>query len=169
MSDVLKDEAEVAGHYAWFARMWVLAGLFHLFNQISWPAKPFEPTPARVVNELLMLAVAGWVFRAPRQAAPFLTFLVLEFAHGLRDIPRVANHWYITFLMVSAMLASALATWNTGPRFSVVAWFRAFAPGARWLLAGTAGCLVGAGLLLWLREGERLFTDGLIAAIARCF
>ncbi len=42
-------------------------------------------------------------------------------------------------------------------------------PGARWLLAGTAGCLVGAGLLLWLREGERLFTDGLIAAIARCF
>jgi hypothetical protein len=36
--------------------------------------------------------------------------------------------------MVSAMLASALATWNTGPRFSVVAWFRAFAPGARWLL-----------------------------------
>ena len=42
-------------------------------------------------------------------------------------------------------------------------------PGARWLLAGTAACLVGAGLLLWLREGERLFTDGLIAAIARCF
>ena len=41
--------------------------------------------------------------------------------------------------------------------------------GARWLLAGTAGCLVGAGLLLWAREGERLFTDGLIAAIARCF
>jgi hypothetical protein len=41
--------------------------------------------------------------------------------------------------------------------------------GARWLLAGTAGCLVGAGLLLWIREGERLFTDGLIAAIARCF
>ncbi|MCU0885130.1 MAG: hypothetical protein MUC44_09295 [Beijerinckiaceae bacterium] len=41
--------------------------------------------------------------------------------------------------------------------------------GARWLLAGTAGCMVGAGLLLWVREGERLFTDGLIAAIARCF
>lgn len=41
--------------------------------------------------------------------------------------------------------------------------------GARWLLAGTAACFVGAGLLLWAREGERLFTDGLIAAIARCF
>jgi hypothetical protein len=40
---------------------------------------------------------------------------------------------------------------------------------ARWLLAGTAACFVGAGLLLWVREGERLFTDGLIAAIARCF
>jgi hypothetical protein len=26
-----------------------------------------------------------------------------------------------------------------------------------------------AGLLLWWREGDRLFTDGLIAAIARCF
>ncbi|MCX7325642.1 MAG: hypothetical protein NTZ14_14685 [Hyphomicrobiales bacterium] len=40
---------------------------------------------------------------------------------------------------------------------------------ARWLLVGTAACFVGAGLLLWVREGERLFTDGLIAAIARCF
>jgi hypothetical protein len=40
---------------------------------------------------------------------------------------------------------------------------------ARWLLVGTAACFVGAGLLLWAREGERLFTDGLIAAIARCF
>ncbi len=41
--------------------------------------------------------------------------------------------------------------------------------GARWLLAGTASCFVGAGLLLWVREGERLFTDGVIAAIMRCF
>jgi hypothetical protein len=41
--------------------------------------------------------------------------------------------------------------------------------GAGWLLVGTAACFVGAGLLLWAREGERLFTDGLIAAIARCF
>ena len=41
--------------------------------------------------------------------------------------------------------------------------------GARWLLVGTAACFVGAGLLLWVREGERLFADGLIAAIARCF
>ncbi len=41
--------------------------------------------------------------------------------------------------------------------------------GARWLLAGTAAVFIGAGVLLWVREGERLFTDGLIAAIARCF
>lgn len=41
--------------------------------------------------------------------------------------------------------------------------------GGLWLLAGTAACFVGAGLLLWVREGEKLFTDGLIAAIARCF
>jgi hypothetical protein len=40
---------------------------------------------------------------------------------------------------------------------------------ARWLLAGTAAAFLGAGALLWVREGERLFTDGLIAAIARCF
>jgi uncharacterized membrane protein YhhN len=37
------------------------------------------------------------------------------------------------------------------------------------LMIGTALCFVAAGALLWLREGERLFTDGLIAAIARCF
>ncbi|MCO4055488.1 MAG: hypothetical protein HEQ16_15845 [Bosea sp.] len=40
---------------------------------------------------------------------------------------------------------------------------------SRWLLAGTAATFLGAGALLWVREGERLFTDGLIAAIARCF
>lgn len=39
----------------------------------------------------------------------------------------------------------------------------------RWLLGGTAMLFVAAGGLLWAREGERLFADGLIAAIARCF
>jgi hypothetical protein len=29
--------------------------------------------------------------------------------------------------------------------------------------------LLLAGLLLWWREGDRLFTDGLIAAIVACF
>ncbi|MCO5090311.1 hypothetical protein [Bosea sp. (in: a-proteobacteria)] len=34
--------------------------------------------------------------------------------------------------------------------------------------AGFLGLLI-AGLLLWWREGDRLFTDGLIAAIVACF
>jgi len=38
-----------------------------------------------------------------------------------------------------------------------------------WLLAGGFGLLLGAGLLLWWREGDRLFTDGLIAALLACF
>ncbi|MEN5083856.1 hypothetical protein ABE438_15355 [Bosea sp. TWI1241] len=38
-----------------------------------------------------------------------------------------------------------------------------------WLLAGGGGFLLLAGLLLWWREGDRLFTDGLIAAILACF
>ena len=37
------------------------------------------------------------------------------------------------------------------------------------LLAGGALALLFAGLLLWWREGDRLFTDGLIAAIVACF
>ena len=37
------------------------------------------------------------------------------------------------------------------------------------LLAGGALGLLGAGLLLWWREGDRLFTDGLIAALVACF
>ncbi len=38
------------------------------------------------------------------------------------------------------------------------------------LIAGGAGLLIlFAGLLLWWREGEKLFTDGIIAAIAGCF
>jgi hypothetical protein len=35
--------------------------------------------------------------------------------------------------------------------------------------AGTGLLFVLAGLLLWWREGEKLFTDGLIAAVMRCF
>lgn len=38
-----------------------------------------------------------------------------------------------------------------------------------WLLAGGVGLLLAAGLLLWWREGDRLFTDGLIAALLACF
>ena len=41
--------------------------------------------------------------------------------------------------------------------------------GPGWLMIGTVASFLGAGFLLWAREGERLFTDGLIAAIARCF
>jgi hypothetical protein len=37
------------------------------------------------------------------------------------------------------------------------------------LLGGGAGALLLTGLLLWWREGDRLFTDGLIAAIIACF
>lgn len=37
------------------------------------------------------------------------------------------------------------------------------------LLIGGAALFLVAGLLLWLREGDRLFTEGLIAAIAGCF
>ncbi|KPH76425.1 hypothetical protein AE618_23250 [Bosea vaviloviae] len=37
------------------------------------------------------------------------------------------------------------------------------------MLAGGAVTLLLAGLLLWWREGDRLFTDGLIASIVACF
>jgi hypothetical protein len=37
------------------------------------------------------------------------------------------------------------------------------------LLAAGALALLMAGLLLWWREGDKLFTDGLIAAIVACF
>ena len=37
------------------------------------------------------------------------------------------------------------------------------------MLCGGALGLLGAGLLLWWREGDRLFTDGLIASIVACF
>ncbi len=38
-----------------------------------------------------------------------------------------------------------------------------------WLGGGAAMLFVAAGGLLWWREGEKLFTDGLIAAVLRCF
>ena len=45
---------------------------------------------------------------------------------------------------------------------------RGLTPAALMILAGF-GALLLAGGLLWWRDGERLFTDGLISAIARCF
>jgi hypothetical protein len=38
-----------------------------------------------------------------------------------------------------------------------------------WLSGGAFGLMGLAGGLLWWRDGERLFTEGLISAIARCF
>jgi ferric-dicitrate binding protein FerR (iron transport regulator) len=38
-----------------------------------------------------------------------------------------------------------------------------------WLSGGAFALLGLAGGLLWWRDGERLFTEGLISAIARCF
>jgi hypothetical protein len=37
------------------------------------------------------------------------------------------------------------------------------------LIGGGFFALFLTGLLLWWREGDRLFTDGLIAAIVACF
>ena len=42
-------------------------------------------------------------------------------------------------------------------------------PGLRASHLTQAFALLAAGLLLWWREGDRLFTDGLIAAIIACF
>jgi hypothetical protein len=38
-----------------------------------------------------------------------------------------------------------------------------------WLSGGAFALMGLAGGLLWWRDGERLFTEGLISAIARCF
>lgn len=37
------------------------------------------------------------------------------------------------------------------------------------LLGGTVACLVGAGALLWSRNGAAVFSDVVLAAIAWCF
>ena len=37
------------------------------------------------------------------------------------------------------------------------------------VVAGSALCLVGAGLLLWSQHGPAVFSDMLVAALAWCF
>ena len=39
----------------------------------------------------------------------------------------------------------------------------------RLLLAGAALCLIGAGGLLWWRDGAAIFTDVVSAALSGCF
>jgi hypothetical protein len=39
----------------------------------------------------------------------------------------------------------------------------------RLLAAATVACLVGAGLLLWARSGEAIFSDLVLSALAWCF
>ena len=46
-------------------------------------------------------------------------------------------------------------------------------PGARGagriLVLATVACLVGAGLLLWARSGDAIFSDLVLTALAWCF
>jgi hypothetical protein len=37
------------------------------------------------------------------------------------------------------------------------------------LLVGSVACLVGAGLLLWSQQGDAVFNDVVLAALAWCF
>jgi hypothetical protein len=59
---------------------------------------------------------------------------------------------------------------------SVVADDRVLQPGRRWsnrpvliVTAAATLCLVGAGLLLWQRQGAAVFSDTVLAALAWCF
>jgi hypothetical protein len=40
---------------------------------------------------------------------------------------------------------------------------------SRLLVAGAVGCAVAAGLLLWSRQGDAVFSDMVLAALAWCF
>jgi hypothetical protein len=37
------------------------------------------------------------------------------------------------------------------------------------VIAAAVSCLVGAGLLLWSRHGDAIFSDTVLAALAWCF
>jgi hypothetical protein len=116
-----------------FAAFFVVAGLFHVVNQIPWPKEPFIPTPARLATEVAMVAAAVWVLARPRDAFwPFLVYVAAAWLHGLREVPRVANHWWLTFLITSALLAYGVGEARRGG--SLTRFVSAAAPAVRWLL-----------------------------------
>jgi hypothetical protein len=165
------EEGGAPAAYRWFVIFWVIAGYFHIWNQIPWPAEPFEPTPARVVTELGMLGAGLWALARPRQALPFFVFLVWELAHGLRDVPRVANHWWITTLVAANMVGVGVAVWRRDGQLSPARWFEGFAPGNRGLILVTYAFAAWAKLntsfldpeiscaaVTWVRIGTEWFT-----------
>lgn len=115
------------------ARMWVVAGLFHVWNQIPWPKEPFEPTLTRVVLELGLVLSGLLVLWRPLRVAPFLVFVLIELVHMLLDFPRIANHWLLTGLMAGAWVASASRLSARGA-LSPGRWLRDVVPAIRWLI-----------------------------------
>ena len=116
-----------------FAAFFAVAGLFHVVNQIPWPKEPFTPTPARVATEVVMVGAALAVLARPRSAFwPFLVYVAAAWVHGLREVPRVANHWWLTFLMTSALLAYGVAEARRGG--SLTRYVERAGPAVRWLL-----------------------------------
>lgn len=128
-----RDEAFTA-QWVWFSRMWVVAGWFHLWNQVTWPQRPWTPTATQVGVELLMIVAGIGVLRRPAHTLWMLAFVALEVVHGLRDVPRVANHWYLTFLMATMMLGAAGVAWRRAGHLTPQAWSEAAAPGVRVIL-----------------------------------
>lgn len=137
----MKDPEAVASRdralelqFSIFAFMWTVAGLFHLWNQINWPKVPFEPSFAQIILEPLLWIVGLAVLRDPRRVGPFLVFVGLEAIHVLVDVPRVANHWFVTGLVTLSILISAASLQVRGRLPTGAALLRSFGPAARWLI-----------------------------------
>jgi hypothetical protein len=125
-------DAAVAWHFRVFSVMWVIAGWFHLWNQVPWPKKLWwSPDPDQVVIELVLVTLGMLVLALPGRTWAFAGFLGVEALHGLLDAPRVANHWYLTMLVALVWVGSAASVWRRDGSLGAASWYRHAAPGAR--------------------------------------
>lgn len=136
LDDLLKtaDDPAARSHFRIFTLLWVTAGWFHLWNQVPWPHMlDWSPTWTQLFFETGMLTMGIAVFGS-RSLLPFLGYVLFSLGHALMDMPRMANHWYITFLSNLVIVGSFVAVRRRDGEVTADRWLDHFAVGVRWVI-----------------------------------
>ena len=119
-----------------FAVLWASASLFHIWNQLS-----YTPTLSDSIIAAVGAVMALAVIAKPSSLSRWIMFLTWDAAYGLVELPRVANHRFLTIFVDIAILASFVVLVIRHRRLWVPAGelFQSFTPCVRLMFAVSYG------------------------------